>query len=622
MESVEVRDGFWRPRLEINRRVTIPHILEQNETTGRVDNFRKAAGLLEGPYVGRRFNDTDVYKVIEAASYTLIDRHDAELETRLDELIALVVAAQEEDGYLFPARTIDPDKPAPGVGRERWIHVAVGSHELYNAGHLIEAAVAHQRATGGRTLLEAAIRFADRIEVDFGPQARRDIPGHEEIELALVKLAEVTGDARYLDLAWFFLEQRGGSHDGELYPEDTDFAIYNDRLYKQDHLPVEEQSEGVGHAVRAAYLYAGMTDVAARVETADYEAALDRIWRDVVGSKLYLTGGIGSRDTVESFGESFELPNRTAYTETCAAIGNGLWNHRMFLNTGDARYLDLLERILYNGALSGVSSDGARFFYTNPLESDGGIGRSEYFDVACCPANLARLVAQVPELIYAVSDERLFVNLFVASRVELESLSGGQLVLEQKTEYPWSGNIEVVLGLTRPTELAVHLRIPGWAGERPVPSDLYRFAGPPDAEVEIRVNGEPVPVSLQRGFAVLKRTWNDGDEIALDLPMGVRRILAHPELIENQGKTALQRGPIVYAVEAIDHDGDVLGLELPRNAAMITEPRTDLLGGLTLIRSTAIRESREVPLTAIPYFAWANREEGEMVVWLPEVASP
>ena len=622
MESVEVRDGFWRPRLEINRRVTIPHILEQNETTGRVDNFRKAAGLLEGPYVGRRFNDTDVYKVIEAASYTLIDRHDAELETRLDELIALVVAAQEEDGYLFPARTIDPDKPAPGVGRERWIHVAVGSHELYNAGHLIEAAVAHQRATGGRTLLEAAIRFADRIEVDFGPQARRDIPGHEEIELALVKLAEVTGDARYLDLAWFFLEQRGGSHDGELYPEDTDFAIYNDRLYKQDHLPVEEQSEGVGHAVRAAYLYAGMTDVAARVETADYEAALDRIWRDVVGSKLYLTGGIGSRDTVESFGESFELPNRTAYTETCAAIGNGLWNHRMFLNTGDARYLDVLERILYNGALSGVSSDGARFFYTNPLESDGGIGRSEYFDVACCPANLARLVAQVPELIYAVSDERLFVNLFVASRVELESLSGGQLVLEQKTEYPWSGNIEVVLGLTRPTELAVHLRIPGWAGERPVPSDLYRFAGPPDAEVEIRVNGEPVPVSLQRGFAVLKRTWNDGDEIALDLPMGVRRILAHPELIENQGKTALQRGPIVYAVEAIDHDGDVLGLELPRNAAMITEPRTDLLGGLTLIRSTAIRESREVPLTAIPYFAWANREEGEMVVWLPEVASP
>ncbi len=622
MESVEVRDGFWRPRLEINRRVTIPHILEQNETTGRVDNFRKAAGLLEGPYVGRRFNDTDVYKVIEAASYTLIDRHDAELETRLDELIALVVAAQEEDGYLFPARTIDPDKPAPGVGRERWIHVAVGSHELYNAGHLIEAAVAHQRATGGRTLLEAAIRFADRIEVDFGPQARRDIPGHEEIELALVKLAEVTGDARYLDLAWFFLEQRGGSHDGELYPEDTDFAIYNDRLYKQDHLPVEEQSEGVGHAVRAAYLYAGMTDVAARVETADYEAALDRIWRDVVGSKLYLTGGIGSRDTVESFGESFELPNRTAYTETCAAIGNGLWNHRMFLNTGDARYLDVLERILYNGALSGVSSDGARFFYTNPLESDGGIGRSEYFDVACCPANLARLVAQVPELIYAVSDERLFVNLFVASRVELESLSGGQLVLEQKTEYPWSGNIEVVLGVTRPTELAVHLRIPGWAGERPVPSDLYSFAGPPDAEVEIRVNGEPVPVSLQRGFAVLKRTWNDGDEIALDLPMGVRRILAHPELIENQGKTALQRGPIVYAVEAIDHDGDVLGLELPSNAAMITEPRTDLLGGLTLIRSTAIRESREVPLTAIPYFAWANREEGEMVVWLPEVASP
>jgi DUF1680 family protein len=622
MEWVELRDGFWRPRLEINRRVTIPHILGQNEKTGRVDNFRKAAGLLEGPYVGRRFNDTDVYKIIEAASYTLIDHHDAELERRLDELIALVVAAQEEDGYLFPARTVDPDNPAPGVGRERWIHVAVGSHELYNAGHLIEAAVAHHRATGRRALLEAAIRFADRIEVDFGPQARRDIPGHAEIELALVRLAEVTGDSRYLELARFFLDQRGGAHDGELYPEDTDFAIYNDRLYKQDHLPVDEQAAGVGHAVRAAYLYAGMADVTARVETADYEAALDRIWRDVVGSKLYLTGGIGSRDTVESFGESFELPNRTAYTETCAAIGNGLWNHRMFLNTGDARYLDVLERILYNGALSGVSNDGAHFFYTNPLESGGGVGRSEYFDVACCPANLARLVAQVPELVYAVAGERVFVNLFVASRVELQMSGGRRAVLEQTTEYPWSGNVELALSLSGPTELAVHLRVPGWAEERPVPSDLYRFAQPSEARVEIRVNDETVPLSLEDGFTVLKRTWNDGDEIALDLPMGVRRVLAHPELIENQGKTALQRGPIVYAVEAVDHDGSVLDLELPRSAELNPEPRTDLLGGLTLIRSTAIRQSQEVPLTAIPYFAWANRDEGEMVVWLPEVVSP
>ena len=622
MESVEVLDGFWRPRLEINRRVTIPHILGQNEQTGRVDNFRKAAGLLPGSYIGRRFNDTDVYKVIEAASYTLIDSHDAELDGRLDELIALVVAAQEEDGYLFPARTIDPENPAPGVGRERWIHVAVGSHELYNAGHLIEAGIAHHRATRKRALLDAAIRFADRIDEDFGPQARRDIPGHEEIELALVKLAEATGESRYLELARFFLDQRGGVHDGELYREDTDFAIYNDRLYKQDHLPVEQQSEGVGHAVRAAYLYAGMTDVAARVEATDYEAALERIWKDVVESKLYLTGGIGSRDTVESFGESFELPNRTAYTETCAAIGNGLWNHRMFLNTGDARYLDVMERILYNGALSGVSNDGAAFFYTNPLESAGGVGRSEYFDVACCPANLARLVAQVPELIYAVSEERVFVNLYVASRVELETSAGGHVLLEQKTESPWNGSVELVLESSQPMELALHLRIPGWAGERPVPSDLYRFAQPSDAKVEIRINDEPVPVSLESGFAVLRRTWNDGDEIALDLPMEVRRIHAHPSLAENQGKVALQRGPIVYAVEAIDNGGDVLGLELPRDSEVISQFRSDLLGGVTVVRSKAAREGHEVPLTAIPYFSWANRDQGEMVVWLSEVAGP
>ncbi len=602
--------------METNRRVTIPHILEQNEATGRVDNFRRAAGLLEGPYLGRRFNDTDVYKAIEAASLSLIRSPDLELEARLDELIALIAAAQEEDGYLFPARTIDPENPAPGVGPERWIYVAVGSHELYNAGHLIEAAVAHNQATGKRTLLEVATRFADRIDRDFGPQARRDIPGHEEIELALVKLADLTGESRYFDLARFFLDQRGGAHDGELYPEGTDFAIYNDRLYKQDHRAVAEQSEGVGHAVRAAYLYAGMADVSARSEAPGYGEALDRIWLDVVGSKLYLTGGIGSRDTVESFGDSFELPNRTAYTETCAAIGNGLWNHRMFLSTGEARYLDVMERTLYNGALSGVSASGDAFFYTNPLESAGGVGRSEYFDVACCPANLARLVAQIPGLIYGNRDSEIFVNLYVASTASLELPDAGGVVLEQDTIYPWDGTVRLRLSLERPAALDIHLRIPGWARDLASTTDLYRFAGAAGAEPSIRVNGEVVPGSPARGFVMLSRTWRSGDEIVLELPMPPRRVLAHAAVVENEGKVALQRGPVVYAVEEMDHEGSVLDLELPFDAALVAEYEPELLGGVVVIRTAAVRAGRRVPLTAIPYFAWANRGDGEMVVWM------
>ena len=618
VESVEVLDAFWKPRMEINRRITIPHILQQNEQTGRVDNFRKAAGLIEGPYLGRRFNDTDVYKAIEAASLSLIRSPDPELEARLDELIALIAAAQEEDGYLFPARTIDPENPAPGVGRERWIYVAVGSHELYNAGHLIEAAVAHNQATGKRTLLEVATRFADRIDRDFGPKARRDIPGHEEIELALVKLADLTGESRYFDLARFFLDQRGGAHDGEFYPEGTDFAIYNDRLYKQDHRAVAEQSEGVGHAVRAAYLYAGMADVSARSEAPGYGQALERIWLDVVGTNLYLTGGIGSRDTVESFGDSFELPNRTAYTETCAAIGNGLWNHRMFLSTGEARYLDVMERTLYNGALSGVSASGDAFFYTNPLESEGGVGRSEYFDVACCPANLARLVAQIPGLIYGNRDSEIFVNLYVASTASLELPDAGVVVLEQDTSYPWDGTVRLRLTLERPAPLDIHLRIPGWARGLPTPSDLYRFAGALGDEPSIRVNGEAVPGSPARGFARLNGTWRSGDEIVLELPMPPRRVLAHAAVVEDQGKVALQRGPIVYAVEAIDHGGGVLDLELPGNVALAAEFEPELLGGVVVIRTEAVRDGRGVPLTAIPYFAWANRGDGEMVVWMRE----
>jgi len=615
-ESVKLTDSFWRPRLSTNRTVTIPHILRQNEETGRVDNFRKAAGLVPGEYQGRRFNDTDIYKVIEAASYALAQEPDSALEAEIDELIALIEAAQEDDGYLFPARTIDPETPAPGVGDERWVHESAGSHELYNAGHLIEAAVAHYRATGKKSLLSVAVRFADLIDRDFGPEALRDVPGHEEIELALVKLADVTGEARYVELARFFIDERGGEHDGEPYPEDTSFAIYNDRPYKQDHLPVVEQRKAAGHAVRATYLYTGMADVLARTGAPGYQESLENIWRDVVSTKLYLTGGIGSRDTFESFGEDYELPNARAYTETCAAIGNDLWNHRMFLSSGEARFLDVMERILYNGALSGVSLKGDTFFYTNPLSSEGAVERVAYFEVACCPANLARLLAHLPGFVYARRGDELFVNLFVGSEAEVE-LDAGKVRVTQETRYPWDGRILVTLSPETSAPLSVHLRIPGWALGRPVPSDLYRFADTGQDSVDLKLNGESVPLSLDTGFASIRRVFEMGDRLELTLPMPVRRVEAHDSVKGNRGTLALQRGPLVYAAEAVDNGGRVLDLVLPTDAELEATFREDLLGGVVAITGSARRDGREVPFLAVPYFTWANRGPGEMAVWIP-----
>lgn len=620
-ERVRLTDDFWRPRLKTNRTVTIPHIMEENEQTGRVDNFRKAAGRMEGRYQGRRFNDTDVYKVLEAASYALAQEYDRTLDAQVDELIALVASAQSEDGYLYPARTIDPANPAPGVGSERWVHESAGSHELYNAGHLIEAAAAHYHATGKRSLLNVAIRFADLIARDFGPDARHDVPGHEEIELALVKLADVTGDARYLALAKFFLDERGHEHDGKPYPAGS-FAIYNDRAYKQDHEPVFDQRKASGHAVRATYLYIGMADVAARTQAPGYQAALESIWKDVVSTKLYLTGGIGSRGTFESFGEDYELPNRTAYTESCASVGNDLWNHRMFLSSGDPRFLDVMERVLYNGALAGVSAAGDKFFYTNPLESEGGVERSSYFDVACCPANLARLIALLPGMIYAQRSDEIFVNLFVGSEAEVALASGIKVRIEQETRYPWDGRVRITVTPDEPTVAAIHVRIPGWARGEPVPSDLYRFA---DRQQEqeppsLSLDGETVALDNREGFATMRREWKQGDVLDLVLPMPVRRVRAKDAVAADEGKLALQRGPLVYAAEAVDNGGRVLDLALPGNASFGAE-WDDLLGGVVRLTGLAVRRGKEVPFTAIPYFDWANRGPGEMVVWLPTTGS-
>ena len=607
ISAVRIDDGFWTPRIERNRAITIPHILRQNELTGRVANFVKAAHQMPGAYQGRRFNDTDVYKIIEAASDSLISHSDPALDRQLDELIAIVAAAQQSDGYLFPALTIDPLKPAPGVGLQPWVYEN-GSHELYNSGHLYEAAVAHFLATGKRTLLDVAVRNADLVRKDFGPNARHAAPGHEEIELALVKLYRATGNRDYANLAKFFLDERGKPHDIEPYP-DGPFAMYNDRPYKQDQLPVVEQDKAAGHAVRAVYLYSGMTDVAAIFNDSAYKRAIDRIWTDMTSKRMYLTGGIGSRSGTEAFGDDYELPNRRAYTETCASIGNVLWNHRMFLLEGDGRYLDAAEQILYNGMLSGVSLSGDKFFYQNPLESEGNNERSTYFDVACCPANLARSLAQFPSLVYARAGKDLYVNLYVKSRATSETVA-----ISQDTQYPWNGDVQISVDPAKPVDLNLHVRIPGWTRGQIFDGDLYRVAASSGEPPMVRVNGKSMPLKPIKGFVEIQRRWKKGDVVTVHLPMPVLRVLANDGLVADKGRAAIQRGPILYCAEGIDNKGQATQLQLPLSTQLQHSFRPDLLGGVEVITGKV----GGAQFMAVPYSLWANRGRGSMAVWLKE----
>jgi DUF1680 family protein len=610
---VTLTDTFWAPKLETNRRVTIPHILRQNEETGRVDNFRKAAGLMPGAYSGRRFNDTDVYKIIEAASYSLKVKPDPLLDRQIDDLIALIARSQQPDGYLFPAFTIDPSHPAPGVGREHWI-AENGSHELYNSGHLYEAAVAHFQSTGKRSLLDVAIRNADLVARTFGPNGRHAVPGHEVIEVGLVKMFRATGNRAYLDTAKFFIDERGKPHpDMQDYPAGP-FAMYNERSYKQDQAPFVEQERAVGHAVRAVYLYMGAADVAALTADTAYAAELDRLWADVTARRLYITGGIGARGTTESFGDDYELPNRRAYTETCASVGNLLWGHRMFLLRGDAKYLDVLEQVLYNGYLSGVSLSGDRFFYQNPLESAGRTERSPYFDVACCPANLSRLMEQIPGLLYSTRGSDVFVNLYAANVADVTTGAGAVRITE-KTDYPWTGSVMLTIDVDAPRAFAVKLRVPSWTGSG-LPGGLYRAVSPASGAPRLAVNGRAVPTRLDNGFATVSRTWKRGDIVRLELPMPVRRVAADARIADDVAKIALQRGPIVYAFEGVDNGGKVLDASLTA-APLASAFKPDLLGGVTVVTARGIgADGTARTLTAVPYYAWNNRGAGEMAVWM------
>ena len=607
--QVSFEDEFWLPRLETNRNVTIPYDFQKCEDTGRVDNFLKAAKKMEGSHTGLVFNDSDVFKVIEGASFSLSLQPDAELDAYLDKLIAIIADAQEEDGYIYTSRTVNPAAVQQDrEGLERWSNLKF-NHELYNLGHMYEAAVAHFLATGKRSFLAIAIKSADLIDSVFGPDKKRDVPGHQEVELGLVKLYRVTGEERYLKLAKFFLDERGHYHGRE---ENRLFGIPG---YAQDHLPVTEQKEAVGHAVRAAYMYAAMADVAALTGDEAYIEALEAIWENVVFKKFYLTGGIGARHHGESFGDDYELPNATAYTETCAAIANIYWNHRMFLLHGDSKYLDALERTLYNGFLSGIALSGDTFFYPNPLESDaqyefnrdGGFRRNPWFECSCCPTNVVRLLPALPGYVLAQKEGSVFVNLYVTGPAELE-VNGQRIRLTQTTQYPWEGKVKLSLEMDKPLAFKLALRIPGWALGTPVPGDLYRYLDPSQKAVELRVNAEQHAIRLEKGFAVLERAWQTGDVIELELPIEIKRVLSHEKVAENLAKVAVERGPIVYCAEAVDNLGQALALSLADDLPLQAEYHQDLLGGLTVIKGES--------LTLIPYYAWAHRAVGEMAVWL------
>lgn len=614
--DVHLTDKFWAPRIEVNRTVSIPSAFKQCELNGRFDNFALAGGLIKGEHQGDfPFDDTDPYKIIEGASYSLAVHYDPKLDAYLDSVITLIGAAQEPDGYLTTCVTNKAKRLERWWGTHRW--EKLNSHELYNSGHLYEAAVAHYQATGKRTLLDIAIKNADLVCKDFGPnEGQKHVPsGHPIIEMGLAKLYKVTGDQKYLDMARYFVEETGRGTDGhKLNP------------YSQDHMPILQQEEIVGHAVRAGYLYSGVADVASLTHDTAYFNALCRIWNNLATQKLYITGGMGSRAQGEGFGPGYELPNHNAYCETCASIANVYWNQRMFQATGDAKYIDVLERALYNGVMSGVSLSGDKFFYDNPLESMGQHERAPWFGCACCPGNVTRFVASVPKYIYATLDDNLYVNLYVQSNSRI-ALLGDSVSITQETEYPWNGQVKLTVTPGKAEAFALQVRIPSWLSDRPVPgSDLYTFADAQKEAYTISVNGKKVSTKPSHGYVEIERTWNPGDVVELNFPMEVRRIQANAKVAADEGLMAIERGPIMYCLEGIDtEDKHVFNKYIPQDAAFSGEYKADVLNGIYELSTTAkqLNDNGETDqaVALIPYSTWNNRGNAEMAVWIPASAA-
>ena len=608
--QVTIEDNFWKPRIYSVSKVTIPVCIDQTEVkTARIRNFEKVAAKKGEKHEGIYYDDSDVYKALEAIAYSLKNHPDPVLENKADEWIDKIAAAQLPDGYLFTYYTLENLN-------QRWTDMH--RHETYCAGHLIEAAVAYYSTTGKRKLLDVAIRFANHIDETFRLKNRPWVPGHQEIELALVKLYYATGDNRYLELSDWFLQQRGHGHFVS--------AGRNDPDYNQDRYPVKEQSQITGHAVRAMYLYTGAADVAAAKNDEGYMNAMKTVWEDVVYRNMYITGGIGSSGRNEGFSVDYDLPNEQAYCETCASVGMVFWNKRMNLLTGESKYVDVLERSLYNGALDGLSLKGNLFFYGNPLASSGTHARSEWFGTACCPSNIARLVESVGDYIYAKSNNALWINLFIGSSGTF-TINNRKVQVKQTTEYPWNGKVQISVTPDRQTEFNIHIRIPGWAIDQPVPGNTYRYADNTSETFSLSLNGSQAKYTMENGYAVINKNWKKGDIIVLDLPMPVRRIVAIDEVKENINRVALQRGPLVYCFEHPDNNGKAMNIMVPDNITFSNEFKPDLLNGVVILKAQApvasvssdgLKINTELrQITAIPYYSWANRGKGQMQVWIP-----
>ncbi len=617
--SVKVTDDFWGQRLKASREVTIPLAFSKCEETGRYDNFVKAAHPSDTITVGGlAFDDTDVYKTIEGASYLLQTYPDKRLENYIDSVIVIMAAAQEPDGYLYTSRTMNPKHPHEWAGSKRWEMVEDLSHEFYNLGHMIEGAIAHYQATGKTNFLDIAKKYADCVcrEIGDGPGQVARVPGHQIAEMALAKLYLVTGDKKYLEQAKYFLDKRG-------YTSRTD-------EYSQAHKPVIEQDEAVGHAVRAAYMYAGMADVAALTGDSAYIKAIDRIWDNIVGKKYYITGGIGATSNGEAFGANYELPNMSAYCETCAAIGNVYVNHRLFLLHGDSKYYDVLERTLYNGLISGVALDGGGFFYPNPLESMGQHQRQPWFGCACCPSNIARFIPSLPGYVYAVRDKDVFVNLFMSNTADLD-VDGKSVVLSQQTNYPWNGNIALTVDKNKAGKFAMKLRIPGWVKNQPVPSNLYTYSDGKRLDYSVTVNGKPADGQLTAdGYYSIDRNWKKGDKVEIHFDMEPRIVKANAKVEADKGRIAVERGPIVYCAEWPDNDFDVLSIFVNQKPQFALTERPELLEGIVTLTTDGQTlgyddrgrlTTKDVRLNLIPYYAWCHRGSGNMAVWLPQELS-
>ena len=609
IRNVRLTDDFWLPIIKRVQEQTIDFALQKCEEEGRFENFLIAGGQLQGDVRGSMpFDYTDVYKIIEGASNSLISSPNKDLEVLLDSIIAIIKIGQEEDGYLTTWKSISNTKsPAewcpPG---ERWENLSC-SHELYNAGHLYEAAAVHFKATGKSNFLDIALKNADLLVETFGENKLETVPGHQIVETGLIQLYRITKKEKYLTLAKYFLDQRGNAITHELYGP-----------YNQDHMPVIQQEEAVGHAVRAVYMYAGMTDVATIYRDTAYRIATEKIWDNITDRKLYITGGIGARHQGESFGDDFELPNLTAYNETCAAIGNVYWNHRLFLQSGDVKYYDIIERTLYNGLLAGLSLDGKKFFYPNPLESDGKYNfnqgactRSTWFDCSCCPSNLIRFMPSMQGLIYSKLENTVFVNLYASNEAKID-LNGENIRIVQKTQYPWSGKINIEIDPSSQITFTLKFRVPGWCRGEVTPGNLYSYLNNEAPISKISLNGIQLDMEIQDGFYVVERAWNSGDNIELEFPMIVNKVIANELVEEDKDKISLEYGPLVYAFEEIDNQTGYDNISISGNEELEVEYVDSLLDGVNILKVKNTVSS----YTAIPYYSWSNRGVGKMKVWL------